>query len=193
VADRRDLHRGAVRAEAGQRSSTASRWAWPWPGVSLPIFFTGLIALETVQLPGGRSSRKRDVRFRSPRKFRTCGPGIWCWPWVCLGVPLRGAVRRGWTRGQGHCLEDDEARDYIRTANARRDCRERTVIVKQRGSVLPGADADHHDSSGWTPLACCSGGRHPHRGSRSTCTASACSRSRARPETRTFPADSWAW
>ena len=135
-------------------------------GVSLPIFFTGLIALELFSYRWPIFPNVTFVPF-------TQNPLLWArnlvLPWISPGLPLRGAVRAA--DPGGHAGDDERGLhpDGAREGTAGAD-RDRQARAPRR------ADPDHHDlRDGPRPAA---RRRHPHRGTRSPCTASACSRSR---------------
>ena len=86
-------------------SSTGRRWASRWPGVSLPIFFTGLLSLSIfsyglgwITAPGG-SYTPFDARTR-------CGGPTTC---SCRGSRWRSSTRPAYARltRAGHARDDE--------------------------------------------------------------------------------------
>ena len=189
-------------AVAGRRRGDASGWSAAWrsgwsrrcagarifdrfsmgialAGVSLPIFFTGLIVAGAVQLQVADLPERRSTS-RSPQN-----PLLWAQnlvlPWITLAF-LYAALYARLTRAG---MLETMGEDYIRTARAK-GLPERTVVVKHglRAALTPIVTIFGLD------LGLLLGGAVLTE-TRSPCTASACSRSRP-SGTRTCPR-SWAW
>ena len=128
-------------------------------GVSLPIFFTGLMLLELFSYKWPIFPNVRSCLTRT----RCCGPGTWSCP-GSPGLPLRGPVRPA---HPGDMLET-MGEDYIRTARAK-GLPERKVVVKHglRAALTPIVTIFGMD------LGLLIGGAVITE-SRSRCTASAC-------------------
>ncbi len=131
LADRRGVHRRAVSRCAGAASSTGSRWAIALAGVSLPVFFTGLIALELFSYKWPIFPNVHYVPF-------TTNPLLWArnlvLPWVTLAF-LYAALYARLTRAG---MLETMGEDYIRTARAK-GLPEQQVVVKHglRAALTP--------------------------------------------------------
>ena len=132
LAGRRGVDRRAVRAEAGARVFDRFSMGVALAGVSLPIFFTGLIALELFSY---RWPIFPNVHVRPfhPEPV-ACGRRTWC----CPGSSWPSSTRALYARLTRAGMLETMSEDYIRTARAK-GLPERTVIVKHglRAALTP--------------------------------------------------------
>ena len=102
-------------------------------GVSLPIFFTGLLSLVDLQLPARHRPRPAAA---TPRSRRT--RAMWAYdlilPWITLAFLYAAGYARLTRAGMLETMNED----YIRTARAK-GLPERTVVVKHglRSALTP--------------------------------------------------------
>ena len=132
LAGGRRRHRGALGAAAGHACSTGRRWASRSPGVSLPIFFTGLLSLSIfsyglgITAPGGSYTPFEE------------NPLLWAYDLLLPWITLAFLYAAGYARLTRAGMLDTMGEDFIRTARAK-GLPERTVVVKHglRSALTP--------------------------------------------------------